>query len=554
MRRLTKTFMLTAAVLITFIVAGRLIAGEVKAATFEVNSTGDLGDSNPGNGFCDTGGLNSEAETECTLRAGLEESNTSLSSTILMNIPESDPNCLSFEDDGISDVYDPDALEVSCLAVNADPDMKWWRISPATELPFVIHDFALFADTQSGYMINTNVYPDLNNSQPVIELSCTSLDRCFSGTGSTADILLKGFAINSANISNVLSINQASGGAIELESVFIGTDISGRKLKGNTAYGVETAENGIVYIGGWLPGSGSIVVGLEASVYQHTSISGSYSRLMIQESQIGVLKNGEISYSETGVYVEGKGFLTIQKSKIAGGDTFGGIYIADTINTIFTFLIISESQIFENKYGVLLEGNPVGPGSFFEKTEITDNIISDNEMDGILHVTAGGPVEMSGNVFYNNGGLGINLVGGTEDGYGVTANDTGDTDTGPNDLMNYPEITRVVYKGGGEYYIAGDLDFPGTATIEIYESDNDESGYGEGKSYLGNVVASSPWEVILTGLEQGMTFTATATDEDGNTSEFSLNREITLWIEAEKEAEYIDRDVSGTLTQGDEIE
>ncbi len=48
---------------------------------------------------------------------------------------------------------------------------------------------------------------------------------------------------------------------------------------------------------------------------------------------------------------------------------------------------------------------------------------------------------ISGNAIYANGGIGINLVGGTEDAQGVTANDPGDGDTGPNYLQNYPVIT-----------------------------------------------------------------------------------------------------------------
>lgn len=51
---------------------------------------------------------------------------------------------------------------------------------------------------------------------------------------------------------------------------------------------------------------------------------------------------------------------------------------------------------------------------------------------------------LRGNALYANGALGINLVGGTENGFGVTANDGDDSDTGPNNLQNYPAFTSVV--------------------------------------------------------------------------------------------------------------
>lgn len=64
-----------------------LAAKPALAATLIVNSTGDSGDNNPGNGTCATAPFPVGTEPECTLRAAIEESNaTTAPDTIHFNI------------------------------------------------------------------------------------------------------------------------------------------------------------------------------------------------------------------------------------------------------------------------------------------------------------------------------------------------------------------------------------------------------------------------------------------------------------------------------------
>ena len=66
-------------------------ANVVVPVTAFVNSTGDGGDAAPGNGTCDTGGVNSEGDPECTLRAAIEETNAiATADSIRFAIPTSD--------------------------------------------------------------------------------------------------------------------------------------------------------------------------------------------------------------------------------------------------------------------------------------------------------------------------------------------------------------------------------------------------------------------------------------------------------------------------------
>jgi len=130
-----------------------------------------------------------------------------------------------------------------------------------------------------------------------------------------------------------------------------------------------------------------------------------------------------------------------------------------------------------------------------------------------------------------NGRLGINLVGGTEDANGVTANDTGDADTGPNNLQNFPELISAV-KFVDSILVQGRIDTPNPTTVrvEIYGNDAaDPSGFGEGERFLATVTPSSDghFSVSVSNVSEGQFVTAIAIDADGNTSEFSRAVSVT---------------------------
>ena len=65
----------------------------VGPAGFAVNSTGDSTDASAGDGYCDTGGLNTDGDPECTLRAAIEEINALALATVDVDfaIPATDP-------------------------------------------------------------------------------------------------------------------------------------------------------------------------------------------------------------------------------------------------------------------------------------------------------------------------------------------------------------------------------------------------------------------------------------------------------------------------------
>ena len=129
------------------------------------------------------------------------------------------------------------------------------------------------------------------------------------------------------------------------------------------------------------------------------------------------------------------------------------------------------------------------------------------------------------NSIYSNGKLGIDL--GAD---GVTANDPGDVDTGPNNLQNYPVLNSAL-SGPNGITIHGTITSAQSTSLFIeffLDSVCDPSGNGEGKTFVGEQAVVSDGNssvnfqlVLSTSVPPGQFITATATDSFGNTSEFS---------------------------------
>ncbi|MGH6961449.1 MAG: choice-of-anchor Q domain-containing protein, partial [Dongiaceae bacterium] len=152
---------------------------------------------------------------------------------------------------------------------------------------------------------------------------------------------------------------------------------------------------------------------------------------------------------------------------------------------------------------------------------VEDNTITLNGAAGV-RVTSGAGNEIRSNLIFANGGLGIDLGGD-----GVTPNDTGDPDTGANNLQNFPVVIRAI-PGSGSTTIEGRLNSAAntTFTLEFFANATcDPAGFGEGETLLGStsVTTDSRGDASFqTTVPSAAQFvSATATDANGNTSEFS---------------------------------
>ncbi len=212
-----------------------------------------------------------------------------------------------------------------------------------------------------------------------------------------------------------------------------------------------------------------------------------------------------------------------------------GIFIADN-NTSKNWIqsnLIGTNVGGNSDLGNTLDGILVGGGTSDNRIGGTGtgegNLIAFNRRG--IFADGGERNAFRRNRLFSNDELGIDLAP-----VGVTANDAGDGDTGPNGLLNYPVIT---YVNAQNSFVGIEGTFSSspnqTYTIEFFGNTAiDPTGSGEGRNFLGQTVittngvgnANFNVEFAANISNTGTWVTATATDSNNNTSEFSQGRNI----------------------------
>jgi len=362
----------------------------------------------------------------------------------------------------------------------------------------------------------------------------------------------------SGNGSDGIAFN--AGGGATMGAVTIGGNIIGLSADGMTAVG-----NG---------GSG---------IEDQTDINATTGALLIRQNIISSNAVDGILYASTNTTVQGNSIGTDITGTLDRGNAFFGIDIVgdhrDALDPAATTINIGGAAtgdgnvISGNDAGgidirnanAVIQGNLIGTKS--DGTSALGNngsgiTVSNVLADPLLQVGIGGIAPGEGNTIayngasgvqvgastvtilrnsiFNNGpsdpesqlGLGIDLTPG---GPGVTPNDDGDADTGPNGYQNFPVLTSVKVSAvsNDEVKITGSLDSRPNTTYEVEFFGNDAldpSGFGEGRYFLGasNVTTDASghisFETVGFSLVPGaLRVTATATDPLGNTSEFSTS-------------------------------
>jgi uncharacterized repeat protein (TIGR01451 family) len=349
--------------------------------------------------------------------------------------------------------------------------------------------------------------------------------------------MIGGTALGSRNI---ISSNGSQGVRIlagstgnSVKGNFIGIDASGAGAAGNFNEGVfvNSSDNDIGgttlpernIISGSLNASGLTIAGTGATGnIVRCNFIGTDAR---SATAIGNKEEGILIDSGAANNTIGGGPLTI--GNVISGNKQNGMVLGFSSP-------VSGNHISGNFIGTQGDGvSPMGNGQdgislvSGNNNSIDDaggdgNIIAFNSGNGVEVISGTGNAILSNSIF-SNALLSIDL--GAD---GVTMNDAGDTDVGPNNLQNFPILTSATVSLNTTF-IQGSLNStPNTSfTIEFFSnSECDPSGFGQGQKLIGSrtVFTDSSGNTLINFSFPGsfsLPLTATATDPSGNTSEFS---------------------------------
>jgi hypothetical protein len=357
-------------------------------------------------------------------------------------------------------------------------------ITPVTPLPVITDSVLLDGQSQPGY----------DGVHPLIQLDGSQL------AAPNAVLTITGGAIQIYGLGIIrgpdagIRITGGVGGNV-IGNCTIGTDPTGTIAQGNATHGIvidNSASNNISYTS---PSRRNVIGG-----------NGIHGVFVTGAAATGNLVHNNAIGTD----------WSLHASVPNGGY---GVLCSDANGTDVQYCDI----VYNRSGGVAVQGAVSGGFVGF-------NSISSNGGPGISVLAAATGVSLESNVLTGNAGIGIDL-----NGDGRTPNDTGDGDSGPNNLQNFPVLSNVIVtqdNNSGRFC---------TLTIQLHSEPN--TAYiiypypGVPGSIPGDtqVIGPAPNSTLLTTDATGFAETvfflqipqgssvivATATDPSGNTSELS---------------------------------
>jgi CSLREA domain-containing protein len=350
---------------------------------------------------------------------------------------------------------------------------------------------------------------------------------------------------------NQVGINMLAGTGHSIQGNFIGTNADGTSALGNSYagiglnYGDTKSGSGDVLIGGADTAARNIISASNTGVAVRTSPNNDI-HVQIQGNYIGTDVTGTLGLANFyGIQLQGNGHVVggaaPGEGNLISANKFG-IWIARDNHQILGNLMGTTADglgaLGDDEgspgTGILCYNRSAPSGITIGGTEPgSGNVIANFSGDGIS-CESGSGITILGNSIHSNGEHGIDLGA---DGL-VPANDPGDDDVGVNNLQNYPDISTANLAAGA-ITVSGSLSSMPETTyrVEFFSNrvvDDTETdpGYGEGEHFLG--AASVTTDGTGNGTfsvnfqaQPGQFISATATDPDGNTSEFARTVAIT---------------------------
>jgi parallel beta-helix repeat protein len=414
---------------------------------------------------------------------------------IAFDIPPTDPNFVGYQDDGLPGSYDP-FLPLVPVTGTVDPDgPQWWQIAVTSSLPNITQDDS-FVD---GGSQRFNQH-DSNPFGPEIEIANYGAG-IVEGLGLVCNnSVVQDLIINGFGTAFDLGI---LGNENRLKGSYIGVEPGGASAAGYVTSGGDYH----VSIGG----NANIVGGL--SVVDRNLISG------------GSLQS--IGIAGTGNHIVGNYIGVNRSATVAIRNSVEVIKFWGGSEHIVEYNVIggsSETAITLNKPGgaseTIIRHNFIG----IDPT-LQFNIAGSGNGPGIVIGSLPGNMIGPGNVIQNHFD-GVGIYSPTAQGNTITQNAISNNDrygiyifSNGNNGIQPPVILFA-----GSSYVTGTA--APQATIEIF-SDNED----EGAIYEGVTQADAQGQFTWYGSLTGPFVTATATNEHGNTSAFSLPQPaFAVWV------------------------
>jgi len=301
--------------------------------------------------------------------------------------------------------------------------------------------------------------------------------------GAAAGVQVGGTSAAARNVIAGVAYGIVSGANMTIQGNFIGTDVTGTTPIANIA-GINVSVAGVT-IGGAAAGAGNVIA----------ASTGDPSSFIL----------GGIWFFGAG----GNG--TVIQGNFIGTDTTGTVPLGNL-----------HYGIYGSASDLVIGG--VNPGE--------GNVIAYNGGGAGILLVGDAPQHdrIRGNRIHDNATIAVDLAGSST-GTGPTPDDPNDADTGANGLQNYPLVQSVVY--GPPTVVHATLDSkPGTVyDIDFYADPvctNRPPVAPQGSEYVGSTTATTDGSghavidfTLPAPLAAGQPVTVTATDPDGDTSEYS---------------------------------
>ncbi|BCM88294.1 hypothetical protein IAD21_00125 [Abditibacteriota bacterium] len=375
-------------------------------------------------------------------------------------------------------------------------------IKPGVDLPSITDAVTIDGYTQSGSRPNTS--DTSTNAVILIELNGVAAPPAANGLYiSSNSCTVRGLAINGFGGNGIRILGDDN----HVTGCFIGTNAAGTAAAANGGNGIQMSGVSLI--------SNSSIGGNVAAAKNLISANGANGILLQNFS------SNDIQGNIIGTKADTTGSL---------GNGGNGIAIVDSSSNLIGGLGAAVNIVSRNGgNGISISNSSSGTNNL-----VTSNQIFFNGGCGIQITSSSSPADtqIRGNAIYSNGALGIDLGGD-----GVTPNDADDTDSGPNELQNFPVLSPASMIGTGTTNVPTTLhSTPNTHfVVDFFESHTaDPSGFGEGEQLIVSFIADtdSGGNVSFIGSSRDfypggfITATATAfpdvsTGNNAHTSEFS---------------------------------